>query len=397
MKSGSSLEKALEAFEYGGRKSVDCQVLLDTTFNAFSLLERWETADSNVSSVQSIIELVRQQGHAYFETLDDSISVAICLIELAQDVVQLAGFLLDPACKPEEIQVFVTEMRGYTRDALEKSKHISTAYRKVRKGINQITDSIPGEMVKLERREQKLVMKKEALERRIERARGVKTITTAALAVVSGVATIALPPLILILPIGLPIAILALDFYENRSSKALREREDQIMDCRTGLQELQGITKCLAGLADHVDLLIDFWLRSDTMLETLSNSVERIQGNTARLRLKAIIKQWKSAGEFYTDYATKLKKIQQIECGARSSLRSRTSSSSTRDHSHRSDKDHPRDQKKISSTHHSRGSDREFYRSRDQRKPTSSSTLERRNAINQPKSHRTSSSSSSSH
>jgi hypothetical protein len=77
------------------------------------------------------------------------------------------------------------------------------------------------------------------------------------------------------------------------------------MDCRAGLQELQNITTCLVRLGQHVELLVDFWLRSDTMLETLYNNVDRLRGNTARLRLKAIVKQWKKAEEFYTDYATK--------------------------------------------------------------------------------------------
>jgi hypothetical protein len=93
---------------------------------------------SNVSSVQSIINEVREQGHAYFQTLSGSISVAISLNGLAQDVGHLADCLLDPACKPEEIRDFIAEMRGNTRDALEISKHISTAYRTVRTGINQV-------------------------------------------------------------------------------------------------------------------------------------------------------------------------------------------------------------------------------------------------------------------
>jgi hypothetical protein len=77
-------------------------------------------------------------------------------------------------------------------------------------------------MERLERRENRIVAKKEALDRRIERAKVMKTIGTTALAVVSGVAIVSLPPLVLILPIALPIAILALEVYDNRSSKTLR-------------------------------------------------------------------------------------------------------------------------------------------------------------------------------
>ncbi|KAJ7844432.1 hypothetical protein B0H14DRAFT_998184 [Mycena olivaceomarginata] len=158
----SSMEKALKALEDGSGNNVNCQVLLEKTFQTFSLLERWETAESNISSVQSIIERVQEQGHAYFRTLDDSISVAIHLNVLAHDVVQLAKFLIK-AREPKEIQDFIADMKSNTRDALESSKRISTAYRKVRRGINEISDGIPGEMARLERRENRIVAKKRLL------------------------------------------------------------------------------------------------------------------------------------------------------------------------------------------------------------------------------------------
>ncbi|KAJ6468459.1 hypothetical protein C8R45DRAFT_938355 [Mycena sanguinolenta] len=288
------MEKALKAFEEGSSKNVDCQALLENTFQT-----------SKVTLVQSIISQVQEQGHAYFRTLDDSISVAVRLYVLAQDVVHLVGFLLDPHCKPREIKDFIADMKNSTHDALENSQRISKAYRIVRKGINEISENIPGAMAKLERREARIVAEKESLDRAIERAKVVKTVGTTALAVVSGVAIVSLPPLVLILPVALPIAILALEVYENRSSKKAKKRETQIMDYRAGLNELQNVTLCLAALAQHVDSLIDWWIRSDTILETVSSSVERIRGSTARLRLEAIRKQWESAGALYLDYVTK--------------------------------------------------------------------------------------------
>lgn len=93
---------------------------------------------SNVDSVTTIIQLVRQQGRAYFATLDDSISVAVSLHELAQDAKHLARSLLDPDHTPEEIQEFVSEMRSYTREALKKSKRVSEALRNVRRGITEV-------------------------------------------------------------------------------------------------------------------------------------------------------------------------------------------------------------------------------------------------------------------
>lgn len=76
-------------------------------------------------------------------------------------------------------------------------------------------------MTKLERQEQTIVAKKEALERRIGHARMAKTVGTAALAIVGGVSTLIFPPLLLILPVGLPIAILALEAWEHKKSKTL--------------------------------------------------------------------------------------------------------------------------------------------------------------------------------
>jgi hypothetical protein len=46
MQLSPSAEKALEAFEDGSKQCLDCEALLDNTFNIFSLLERWETAES---------------------------------------------------------------------------------------------------------------------------------------------------------------------------------------------------------------------------------------------------------------------------------------------------------------------------------------------------------------
>ncbi|KAJ7178856.1 hypothetical protein C8R43DRAFT_942458 [Mycena crocata] len=300
-----SSSSALKAFEDGGRKHVDCQALLENSFRTFSMLERWEKAESIVPSVTAIILRVRQQGRDYFETLNDSISVAIKLYELAQDSVQLVGFLLDPEQKTGEIQEFIAEMRAYTHAAVEKSKYISTKCRKVRKGVNEITSIIPNEMEKLERREQRLVLKTESVQRRIERAKIVKTVSAAALAVVSGVATFVFPPMLLILPVGLPIAILALEAYEHRSSRALMKRRDEILDCQAGLRELDEITMGLTGLARHIDSLTEFWVRSDTMLETIYNGVHRMRDNTARLRLATIMNGWERAAEVYMDYAAK--------------------------------------------------------------------------------------------
>jgi hypothetical protein len=67
---------------------------------------------------------------------------------------------------------------------------------------------------------------------------------------------------------------------------------------------LENVAWCLAGFAKHVDALTDFWLRSDTMLETISNGVDRIRGNTARIRLEAILKSWEKSGEMYLNYTT---------------------------------------------------------------------------------------------
>jgi hypothetical protein len=56
-------------------------------------------------------------------------------------VVQLAKFLIK-AREPKEIQDFIADMKSNTRDALESSKRISTAYRKVRRGINEVHPAI---------------------------------------------------------------------------------------------------------------------------------------------------------------------------------------------------------------------------------------------------------------
>jgi hypothetical protein len=39
------MEKALKALEDSSGNNVNCQALLEKTFQTFSLLERWETAE----------------------------------------------------------------------------------------------------------------------------------------------------------------------------------------------------------------------------------------------------------------------------------------------------------------------------------------------------------------
>ncbi|KAJ7650660.1 hypothetical protein FB45DRAFT_22857 [Roridomyces roridus] len=342
MERSSSSEKVLKAFEDGGKQNLDCEKLLGSSYKAFSLLERWESAISPVESVMSIILKVREQGHVFFETLSDSIAVATALSELSRDAASVAGHLYDPSCTPEEIKDFIGEMRVFTQDALERSKRVSEALRRVRKGVNKICARIPDEVAQLEQRHETTLATKEAQKRRIERVRLVKTISTAALAIVGGISSITFPPLMLMLPVGLPIGILVMEMYEHRTSKTQRKREGEIMDCRIGLNQLNDINNCLAGLLQHVDALMEFWVRSDTMLETISNGVERIRAKSARLRLQSIGQQWEKAADMYLDYTAKLKCLVDIDCGATASLRSRTSSASESTRPRRLDKAHKR-------------------------------------------------------
>jgi hypothetical protein len=85
-----------------------------------------------------IIGSVRENGHEYYLTIDDSVSVATALVEHAKDSKKLAEFLLDPTCKPQEIQEFISEMRNYAQESMRKSKRISSAFRKIRTGINEV-------------------------------------------------------------------------------------------------------------------------------------------------------------------------------------------------------------------------------------------------------------------
>ncbi|KAK7032880.1 hypothetical protein R3P38DRAFT_2773388 [Favolaschia claudopus] len=340
----STTSKALQAFEEGtGAHDFDRDTLVNNTFQTFSLLERWETAQSKSPAVQSIIQRVQAQGQLYFQTLDEvqselqrSVAVAIRLKGLAEDAVRLSEYLLDPACKSKDINDFIADMQRCTRGALKHSKHISAAYRTVRRGIYEISDGIPEEMAKLEEKEYTAAVKKATTDRRVERTKVAKTVSTAALAVVSGVALFSLPPLILILPIALPIAILGLEIYENRCSKLSKERETETIDCQAALQELQDVTTCLARLADHVDWSIEAFLCSDTMLETISCCVDRLRRNNARLRLQAIMKQWKSVADFYTEYVNKLKRIQSFKRDAIASASSNSGNDSRQSRNHRS-------------------------------------------------------------
>jgi hypothetical protein len=75
---------------------------------------------------------------------------------------------------------------------------------------------------KLKHQQQRAENKLATLEHRVSKARTVKLISSATLAITSGIAMVVFPPMMLILPVALPLAILVTEIYEQKSSKKLR-------------------------------------------------------------------------------------------------------------------------------------------------------------------------------
>jgi len=73
--------------------------------------------------------------------------------------------------------------------------------------------------IEQERREERHERRLEA--KRGERAKIIKTCSTALTAVVGGIALIACPPALIILPIALPLIALVAEAYENRVVKKI--------------------------------------------------------------------------------------------------------------------------------------------------------------------------------
>ncbi|KAJ6612299.1 hypothetical protein B0H10DRAFT_2053143 [Mycena sp. CBHHK59/15] len=337
-------EKSLRALENSVEQSIDSQALLNGCLQTFFLLERWDTAESHLPGVMDIIELVQTQSQIYYDALRESTSVAQILYMLAGDLKKLIDFLLDPNENNKDIQDYICDMQQYTNIARDLSQTVSKSFRRVRVGLNEITNDIPGEIKRLERQEQSAVVKRDTLERRVRHAKIAKTVSAAALAVVGGVATtVVFPPMMLVLPVALPLAILAVEAFEHHTSKKLNQRTNEVIDCRDGLQQLEAITMCLSEVGSRVDSLIQFWIRSDTMLGTISSGVDRLKGKkAARLRLQTTREHYESAEILYREYIVKLEFIQTMVRSAASS-----SGSSAPSITPQKDRHHPRDQKVV--------------------------------------------------
>lgn len=69
--------------------------------------------------------------------------------------------------------------------------------------------------------EEKAHAQVKAVQKRTERTKVIKACSTAALAVVGGVAIVAFPPVLLMMPVMLPVIVLASELVEWRSKKQL--------------------------------------------------------------------------------------------------------------------------------------------------------------------------------
>lgn len=185
----------------------------------------------------------------------------------------------------------------------------------------QITNDLPSKILELGLQEQKAMEKKAVAEKRNGHAKAVKACSTAATAIVGGIAIVAFPPALLLLPILLPVVILASEAIEWRNNKQIKskcilcfapftllrnfvEREIECRDCREAIRELGNATQSLAKIGHGVDQFANYWLSLHVMLEDLSGRLVDLRGKRAyRMRLHAILSTWKELRDMYKNYA----------------------------------------------------------------------------------------------
>jgi len=218
--------------------------------------------------------------------------------------------LLDQNNKAVEIEAFVNDMIEPAEQGAKESEKMAKGFRKVQHELLMITTSIPGEVAKIEEQRKEERREKRLEEKRVERVKIVKACSTALAAVAGGIALIACPPALIILPIALPLISLVAEAYETRVVKRIAERERQQQSCIEALETLHKVSKDLALLGDCIAEFAMFWTNIDLLLQGVKGRVDELRVTKAlRLRLKSVKSSWEEIEGTYRVYAVKIEHL----------------------------------------------------------------------------------------
>ncbi|KAH9481656.1 hypothetical protein JR316_0006183 [Psilocybe cubensis] len=296
--------------EIGKRQPGDCESLVEIACKSMSILEPWTHATSKHPDVMPIIERVQANASDFIAILHTSKDVAKRGYKLSQDMVRLCDHFLDKNVHTNELEEYISDMVTTATEANAESTHVVSAFRDVRQGLFGITSVIPAKVAKIEDARQGELKKMERGIKRGERAKMLKICSTTLAAVAGGIALIACPPALIVLPIALPLISLVAEAFENKATRKIADRQMREQNCRDALEMIEKISHDLARFGECIDRFAEFWGLIELTLEMISGRAQDLRGSRAlRLRLKGIRSDWVDISQSYQTYTIKIEHL----------------------------------------------------------------------------------------
>ncbi|KIM23327.1 hypothetical protein M408DRAFT_332415 [Serendipita vermifera MAFF 305830] len=230
----------------------ELNAIVEGAFNSLQIIEPWRGASTDHPQLQQVIQKIQGHTIVYFEAIDTSIKTAQDGYGFSCDAIELCGYLLDPETDTDDLQEYIGDMQSKAKRAHEDSLMTLNKFRDVRKGLIEITKTIP----------------KEAL---------------------AG-------------PEG------AKGFFIKLISPLIGGKRDVSLE--SAIKELNLAALDMAKLADNVDKFADWWSGMETVLKKAEKSASDLRPGKDKLRVKGIQKTWTTIRDDYKQYKVQIIQLQ---------------------------------------------------------------------------------------
>lgn len=123
----------------------ELNAMFKSAFSSLQLIEPWREANIDHPRLQQIIQKIQGYTTVYFEAIRTSINTSQDGYWFSCDALELSSYLLDPETGPNDFQEYIEEMKIKANAAYRDSMTTLNKFRDVRKGLTEITKSIPRE------------------------------------------------------------------------------------------------------------------------------------------------------------------------------------------------------------------------------------------------------------
>ncbi|KAF7347938.1 hypothetical protein MVEN_01551700 [Mycena venus] len=305
--------------------------LLTSSRQAFQILEPWYHRKSDVgvfcllpghsriyitrtwfrsehAAVQNVIVQVRAQAQLYFKAIDTSVDSSEHGVTFTAEAIDLCEFLRreEPT---EHLVAFIEDLRNIACEAHKGAKATLSSFEDVRRGILQVMAHIPWTAEQVVNDIQ-LAEKSGHLHSWIETGAkflgGTLGSGTAALA---GVA-VALPVLMFILPVVLPLMVLVAGKIEERARNNVELRKQQELSHKEALLQLEHINAALNEMLKNINLFASWWSAMETHLLNIKVHVQKFgASNLDSLSLEMVKHRWTKVSNQYRSYVSEISKL----------------------------------------------------------------------------------------